>query len=167
MTTSTKTLPAWASQLRDRWAANISSVFLLTGNTRDYVSGDYPMLVSDFLEVLLRQDFGIVGAYNRATGLSIADRDQEAQFVNRAGLGAASPTPLGGASKLPQEPTRFFPAADKALRYREAPSDPGQSAGGAKPMALVIEYADTLFPNNPALTPEERSTASSGPSIRS
>src|SRR5579883_1149388 len=93
MPAPSKTLPAWASQLRDRWAANISSVFLLTGNTRDYVSGDYPMLVSDFLEVLFRQDFGVVGAYNRATGLSIADRDQETQFVNRAGLGAASPTP--------------------------------------------------------------------------
>jgi SpoVK/Ycf46/Vps4 family AAA+-type ATPase len=146
-------LPTWAAQLRDRWAANISSVFLLTGNTRDYVSGDYPMLVSDFLEVLLRQDFGVVGFYNRATGLSIPDREQEAEFLKRSG-GAGTSAPAAGAAKLPQEPMRFFPAADKALRG--AIAEPSESSKD-KPVALVIEYADTLFPNSPALTPEERS----------
>ena len=146
-------LPLWASQLRDRWAANISSVFLLTGNTRDYVSGEYPMLVGDFLELLLKQDFSVVGFYNRATGLSIADRDQENEFLRRTGQsGGAAPGSSG--SKLPQEPMRFFPAADRALRSAVV-AESGDSP--QKPLALVIEYADTLFPNSPALTPEERS----------
>ncbi len=149
-------LPIWAAQLRERWAANISSVFLLTGNTRDYVSGEYPMLVADFLEVLLKQDFGVVGFYNRATGLTIAERDQENEFLRRAG--SSAPAPAGGApaSKLPQEPMRFFPAADRALRSRTASEEGQPQSPVEKPTALVIEYAETLFPNSPALSPEER-----------
>jgi len=170
-------LPIWAAQLRERWAANISSVFLLTGNTRDYVSGEYPMLVADFLEVLLKQDFGVVGFYNRATGLTITERDQENEFLRRAGSSASapagggppphhapggegrSPSARGGAppaSKLPQEPMRFFPAADRALRSRAAPEEGQAQSPVEKPTALVIEYAETLFPNSPALSPEER-----------
>jgi hypothetical protein len=149
-------LPIWAAQLRERWAANISSVFLLTGNTRDYVSGEYPMLVADFLEVLLKQDFGVVGFYNRATGLTITERDQENEFLRRAGSSASAPAGGAPASKLPQEPMRFFPAADRALRSRAAPEEGQAQSPVEKPTALVIEYAETLFPNSPALSPEER-----------
>ena len=155
---SAATLPAWAAQLIDRWAARISSVFLLSGNTRDYASGDCPMLLAEFLEAILRgPGFGSVGFYNRATGLTFPRKEDEDQFVLRAGLGSAAPAPPGGpSSRLPQEPTRFFPAADRALRYAASDEEVAANPELKKPLALVLEYTETLFPNAPALTPEER-----------
>src|SRR5579883_3581600 len=113
---------------------------------------------AEFLEASLRgPGFGCIGFYNRATGLTFATRDDEDQFVLRAGLGSAAPAPPGApVSRLPQEPTHFFPAADKALRYGASEEDAAANPELRKPVALVIEYAETLFPNAPALSPEER-----------
>ncbi|MHB8619407.1 MAG: ATP-binding protein [Chloroflexota bacterium] len=146
-------------------------MFLLTGNTRDYASGSYPVLLPEFLERLLCADFGCVAFYNRATGLSFPLRratdvnpGHEDEFLKRAGM-AVAPATLGqtgpsaaSSNRLPQEPMRFFPAADRVLRYGP-PEDPdAEPQPPFRPSALVIEYADTLFPSSPVLSPEERNS---------
>lgn len=157
--------PAWFARLYGRYTSGIAQVFLLTGNTRDYAAAGMP-LVPAYLEAALAR-FDVVAFYNRASGVSFADERHEARFMRRAGI-AAAPADVAGrmtgaATRPPREPMAFLPAADRALKYNgpwddENPQETGDGQAGNRPMALILEYPETLFPPTPNPNPEERNS---------
>lgn len=179
MATNTPT-PDWLARLYERYASGIAQVFLLTGNTRDY-AGPGRDLVPVFLDLALAR-FDVVGFYNRASGLWFSQPKYESKFMQRAGLAAAAGQPPAPAARPPREPMAFFPAADRALKFIEkrrrtategtdgeadaAPTEEtqaGEEPAGEietvkRPMAMIIEYPETLFPATTAPNPEERNS---------
>ena len=159
---SNSPVPGWFSRLYGRYSSSIAQVFLMTGNTRDYAAPGRPLLPA-FLDAVLSR-FDVVAFYNRASGVSFTNERHEARFLRRAGV-AGSATPPGQAARPPREPMAFFPAADRALKYSGPWDDPtpGEESsegqrGERHPMALIIEYPETLFPATMNPNPEERNS---------
>lgn len=133
-------LPSWAEQLRDRYLAGESSVFLLHGNVHDlqpWTDADgTPRYVPlrDFLSRFLGRNKDIVAHYNVSEGFTFADKAQAAtlkKVVNTKRL-------LDGREALGELPRT---ASDALGLVEELVTDPAQRA------AVVLDFVETIVPN--------------------
>lgn len=138
MPESTPNLPAWATELRDRYVAGEASLFLVHGNVRDlhaWDEGGKPewMDLRRFFERFLGRTRDIVVYYNVSQGVLFPDRSHEKRFQRAIDARRA----LDGAEALAQLPRS--PAAAIPL-IEELVTDPTQASG------VVVDYFETVAP---------------------
>ena len=145
MTTATSKLrdflPAWASELSEKYYSGAISMFVLHGNVRDLVAakhGDGCEFVP--LQRFLRESlFGgrdLVLSYDRGGGLSFGNPDMKADF-ERALAGYDSFHGTSFANGLPRNPDGVLNILDNYLRLRILDK---------KKIAVVIDFAETIAP---------------------
>ena len=148
-------LPEWAQELAEHLKEGEAALFVLHGQVFDYirVNGDY-LPFRHFLGHWLAQERHVV-FYNLGLGLEFWDvpgenafrlalappapEDDDAEDVSRVRARALralgqQPTPL------PQSPREVLQLAERVMT---APCRPG---GLSQPLALILEYAETLVP---------------------
>ncbi len=153
-------LPEWALTMEERFREGESALSILHGQVYDYtrVNGDY-LPFRHFLAQWLGRDHHVV-FYNLGLGLEFVDAEGENAFrealepaesqpteaddpddvsrVRARALGALGQKPAP--KPLPQSPREVLQLAERVMA---APS-PGQPA--YKPLALILEYAETIVP---------------------
>jgi len=150
-------LPAWCQELAEHVQEGESALFILHGQVFDYirVNGDY-LPFRHFLGQWLAQARH-VAFYNLGLGLEFWDAPGETAFrqalepaaatedddadisrVRVRALGALGQRPQ--AHPLPQSPREVLQLAERVMT---APCRPG---GLSQPLALVLEYAETIVP---------------------
>ncbi|MCA1576204.1 MAG: ATP-binding protein [Acidobacteria bacterium] len=117
----TRTLPAWAEDLRRRYLRGEASMFVLHGNVYDVVLCNKKMMaLTEFLtDVLLKDSKDTIAVYNVATGTRFAKHAQ----------GAAGVEDL----LLATDKSRIFAAFERLLI-------------GATRTAVIMEYAEAIAP---------------------
>lgn len=147
--------PEWAKQFERQWLSGVAHSFILHFNIRDYVGVpglSFRGYMSRLLNKMLRtREKSIIVFYNRR-GLSFAVPTMRDEFLSLVGLaqkvdtGAARSPALAARQKamqsasvsggdLPSTPEQVLPLLDKALHQNLVT------------VAVIIEDADTIFPN--------------------
>ena len=133
-------LPRWADDLRARFLAGESSVFVLHGNTRDLQPWSDPdgtlryIPLREFLERFFQRSKEIVVYYNLSEGLEFPTRLQAAAFL-RAVNARRLMTGREELRELPKSPSAVLPLLEDLV------TDPAQHA------AVIVDYMETIAPN--------------------
>ncbi len=154
-----KELPPWAQEFSEHVTEGDTSLFILHGQVFDYVrvNGDYlPFRL--FLAELLGRERHVV-FYNLGLGLEFWD--EAAEFAFRQAL---NPRPPANPDEDEDDVSRVRARALKALGQQPSPEPLPQSprevlqlaervmtstcqhCGLSKPLALILEYAETMAP---------------------
>lgn len=134
-------LPPWAEQLRDRYLAGESSVFLLHGNVRDLQPWSDPdgttryIGLREFLGRFLGRNKDIVLHYNVSEGIAFAEAKQAGTFKRAL----TQQRLLTGGDPVP-EPLPRGPSGALGL-IEELVTDPAQRA------AVVLDFVEMVVPN--------------------
>ena len=131
-------LPAWAEQLRDRYLARESSMFLLYGNIRDLQPWRTPegiewVPIQVYLQRFLARTRDVIAYYNVSQGLQCPDRGHE----QRLRLVVGSQRALRGAAdmqNLPRSPLDAIAAIEDLITSNS------QSSG------VVVDYFEMIAP---------------------
>ena len=117
----TRTLPAWAEDLRRRYLRGEASMFVLHGNVYDVVlCSSRMMALTEFLtDVLLKDSKDTIAVYNVATGTRFTKHAQGAMGVDEL--------------LLATDKSRIFAAFERLLI-------------GATRTAVIMEYAEAIAP---------------------
>lgn len=117
-----RTLPAWAEDLRRRYIRGEASMFVLHGNVYDVVLCNRKMMaLTEFLtEVLLKDSKDTIAVYNVATGTRFAKHADDAIGVNDL--------------LLATDKSRIFSAFERLLI-------------GSTKTAVIMEYAEAIAPS--------------------
>lgn len=134
-------LPSWAEELRERYLAGESALFLVHGNVRDLFAWEDEageiqwVALREFLERFLCRHKNIVAYYNVSEGLEFPMAGMDGRFVRavNGGRGGARITP---GEDLPRTPDAVLPLME-ALITSTAPS---VSA------AVVLDYVEMIVP---------------------
>ncbi|MEM7515913.1 MAG: AAA family ATPase, partial [Planctomycetota bacterium] len=132
----------WAGRLADLYFSGSSSVFLLHGNTFDYVrsGGEAPEYI-DLSSFLASQVFGrwdLVLYYDLASGLRpIAGRDEKRLHEMIARVNER----IGDLSNFPKDADRVFALLDKLVQRNLV-----EKEGERMEVAVLIGHASHLFP---------------------
>jgi SpoVK/Ycf46/Vps4 family AAA+-type ATPase len=150
-------LPGWAQEMEEHLREGESALFILHGQVFDYirVNGDY-VPFRQLLGHWLAQERHVV-FYNLGQGLEFwdapgqdafrlaqdpprmaADDEEDVSRVRARALKALGqrPTP----QPLPQSPREVLQLAERVM------SSPGEPGGLSQPLAMVLEYAETIVP---------------------
>jgi SpoVK/Ycf46/Vps4 family AAA+-type ATPase len=150
------TTPAWQLELTQKYRANVAHAFILHNNVRDYVmpNGAPAGRLMEYLPALFSRR--IVVVYDRAGGFQFpvaGHRDRFMELLNSLGLGQQTDPAIAAAlgqssgDELPTDPGAALPLLDRVLR-------------GADGLAVIIDYADLLFPAaDPAMMAAGEKTA--------
>jgi SpoVK/Ycf46/Vps4 family AAA+-type ATPase len=150
-------LPEWAQELEEHLQAGESALFILHGQVFDYVrvNGDY-LPCRSFLGDWLGEERHVV-FYNLGLGLEFGDAQVERLFhqtlappqaeeneeedvsrVRARALNALGQRPAP--EPLPQSPREVLQLAERVMTAG------CQFPGPTKPLALILEYAETIVP---------------------
>lgn len=133
-------LPAWANDLRARFRAGESSVFLLHGNVRDLQRWQDPdgtvqyLGMRRFLEKLLARAKDVVVYYNVSEGLEFPTRAIEGAF-RRAIQNKRTAEGAPSFDTIPRNPGQVLAVLEELV------TDPAQNAG------VIVDYVETIVPN--------------------
>ncbi|MGC2434638.1 MAG: hypothetical protein WA433_12735, partial [Desulfobaccales bacterium] len=153
-------LPDWAQELEEHLEEGEAALFILHGQVYDYtrVNGDY-LPFRHFLSQWLDRERHVV-FYNLGAGLEFGDAAGEESFrealepqekiedgeatedvslIRARALRALGQEPVPAPKPLPQSPREVLLLCERVMA---APSRPHQG----KPLALVLEYAETIVP---------------------
>jgi AAA+ superfamily predicted ATPase len=151
----------WFEELKAKYEAAIAHTFLLHFNVGDYVVNN-----TDLKNYLLRAlaSFDLTAIYNRAEGIVFPLPSMKDKFMQWLEIAPADPAleALNFASgatdtSLPREPNPAFALLEKMLKLDRTDDDnPDRKVRSA----LIIEFAETLFPNTDISTmnPEDRNS---------
>jgi transitional endoplasmic reticulum ATPase len=132
-------LPGWAEELRNRYLAGESSMFLLHGNTRDVhpwtdAEGKVEYIaLRAFLERFLSRSKDIVVYYNISEGIEFPDKAMRGRFRTTVNAGRALKG-IPPIESLPTEPSEVLPVVEDLV------TDPAQRA------AVVLDYVEMIVP---------------------
>ena len=150
-----ETLPAWAQKLARAVRAKQANTFVVHGVVADLVplrggKSTQFLPLDEFLPKQLLAGWPSVVTYNRAEGLGFSTPEARQQFMTRLGAYDA----VHGtrwAESLPRDAANCFALLDSWFRQSAAQQP-------ARPVALVLPYAETLVPNADAASrgPEDR-----------
>jgi transitional endoplasmic reticulum ATPase len=146
-------IPAWAEQLRLKFRACVSHVFLLTGNVRDIVSNRMTLdayLAKMFLTPTSDgvQHFDMVIFYDRANGIHFPLDEMKTTFLKEAEVDVTPKATAGlfkpgaSAGQLPRDPAAAFDLIEKVLK-----SDRKNADGREMHSVFVMDYAESLLPS--------------------
>ena len=133
-------IPKWLKEkVIDRFNSGVSHIFILHFNISDYFPvQDRFVALQEMLEELCSQR-DILSTYQYPSGLQFAAPDMDARFRRLAGMGSREPLPGG--------PHQSLQLIDRILKNDAFPN---------RQLALIVPFAETIFPANPNLTPEEK-----------
>ena len=148
-------LPGWAATLARTVAAKQANTFLIHGLPADLIpvrqeAGLSFQLLDNFLSEVLFASWPSRVTYNRAEGLGFATPQAKQHFMERLkAYDAVHGT--GWSEALPRDAANAFALLDSYFRHC-ATLQP------ARPVVLLLPYAETLVPNGEASyrTPEDR-----------
>ncbi len=135
-----QSLPSWAQELRGRYLAGESSLFLLHGNVRDlhgWVDDRGERTWHDlrsFLEKFLERTRDVVAYYNVSQGLQFAQKGHERLFRSIVD-GKRVSRGQDKLSELPSTAAATIPVIEDLI------TDAGHSS------AVVVDYFETVAPN--------------------
>jgi transitional endoplasmic reticulum ATPase len=97
-----RTLPAWADDLRRRYLRGEASIFVLHGNVYDAVlTQGAVMPLTEFLgNVLLKNTKETIAVYNVATGVRFLERSKDVSSIDDIVLSAEKPRALGAIERM-------------------------------------------------------------------
>jgi AAA+ superfamily predicted ATPase len=130
-------LPAWATQLSERYYSGAFSTFVLHGNIHDLVACNSTYLpLSKFVQTTLFEKRDIVLSYDRGGGITFATAAMQTDFRNAlSGYDAFHGTRYS--TSLPRNPDGVLNILDNYLRLR---------INDRRKIAVIIEYAETIIP---------------------
>jgi len=154
-------LPDWAQELEEHLKDGEAALFILHGQVYDYtrVNGDY-LPFRHFLGQWLGRERRVV-FYNLGAGLEFGDAAAEESFrealepqekpadgeaaedvslIRARALQALGQKPIPPPKPLPQSPREVLQLAERVM------AAPCRRPPGCKPLALVLEYAETIVP---------------------
>ncbi len=146
--TETELLLPWAQALRDAYNRRESAMFLLHNNIGDIfpLGGDY-VSCRHYLEHGFRQRGYIVISYDVSRGMRFLDDGDAREFVKLANEN------LSPGERIIRSIYDFPKESSKALAFIEAFVVGVE--GAARPVAVLLDYADQLAPNGDPLTMTE------------
>ena len=133
-------LPAWAQELRERYLAGESSLFLLHGNVRDLFAwegadGSISYIpLREFLERFLSRSKDIVAYYNVSEGIEFPEKAMEGRFRRSVNALRATSGKAELAGALPKTPGEAMQLLESLF------TDVGQNAG------VVVDYVEMVVP---------------------
>lgn len=133
-------LPGWAEELRQRYLAGESSLFLVHGNVRDlygWETDDGTMewvSLREFLERFLSRHKDIVAYYNVSEGLEFPMAGMEERFVRAVNRGEGVRHVPG--QPLPRTPDAVLPLLESLIAR----------AAGKASAAVVLDYVEMIVP---------------------
>ncbi len=154
-------LPDWAQELEEHLKEGEAALFILHGQVYDYtrVNGDY-LPFRQFLSRWLGRERHVV-FYSLGAGLEFGDTAAEESFrdaleprekpedreaaedvslIRARALQALGQRPIPPPQPLPQSPREVLHLAERVM------AAPGPRPPLGKPLALVLEYAETIVP---------------------
>lgn len=161
------TLPSWAQSIKTIFRAETTSQYLLYGNVNDYVvhkTNEQIKLLSlrQYLSDVLFAPFDIVLTYDRGQGivvnhgaehfqsfLQLIDKYNKTNFSEFYSDEFAANS-LSTPGLLPRTPLQAFDLIDRLIRGITA-SAKNNNYKGAKSIAIIIDYAQFLFPRGESL----------------
>ncbi len=149
------TLPAWAATLARTLSAKQANTFVIHGLPADLItvrqgSSRTFQLLDAFLTETLFASWPSKITYNRAEGLGFSTPQAKQHFVERLkAYDAVHGTSWG--ESLPRDAANAFALLDSYFRHCA-------TLAPARPIVLILPYAETLVPNGEASfrTPEDR-----------
>ena len=173
-TTKSNGLAAWDQAWRELYAIKRTHhVFLLHGNTGDYVTGTTDLRTH--LAASLAKK-AVVLVYNRAEGIRFLAPTPEGEaamkraFLELLGMAAtvdeddaAAYAEMGGPAtdeELPRDPDKALPLIDRVLRMPVMASEVNGQKVLTPSIAVILDYVGSIVPNGQAgeLSPEDRTT---------
>ncbi|MCI0605189.1 ATP-binding protein [bacterium] len=133
-------IPKWLKEkVIDRFNSGVSHIFILHFNISDYFPvQDRFVPLQDMLEELCSQR-EILSTYQYPSGLQFARSEVDDKFRRLAGIGSRE--------HLPSGPHQSLQLIDRILKSDAFPP---------RQLALIIPFAETIFPANPNLSPEDK-----------
>lgn len=133
-------IPQWLKEkVVDRFNSGVSHIFILHFNISDYFPvQDRFVTLHEMLDELCSQR-EIICAYQYPSGLQFQIPEMDVKFRRLAGLTSREHLPAG--------PHQSLQLIDRVLK---------NDAFAPRQLALMIPFAETIFPANPNLTPEEK-----------
>jgi len=133
-------IPGWLKEkVIDRFNSGVSHIFILHFNISDYFPvQDRFVSLQEMLEELCSQR-EILCTYQYPSGLQFGKPDMDARFRRISGLNSREHLPTG--------PNQNLQLIDRILK---------SEAFLPRQLALIVPYAETIFPANPNMSPEEK-----------
>ena len=133
-------IPNWLKEkVIDRFNSGVSHIFILHFNISDYFPvQDRFIPLQDMLQELCSQR-DILTTYQYPSGLQFETTEMDAKFRRLAGLGTRE--------HLPSGPHQSLQLIDRVLKNDALPK---------RQLGLIVPFAETVFPANPNLSPEEK-----------
>ncbi len=127
----------WEHQIKEAYLKQRKSVFVLHGNSNDiFHCNDDELYLADYLSLNLFAKREIVFTFNIGTGITFRDQHSKSEFQKLLhGLGVLQGKDYSG--ELPADSGDVMRIIDRYLR----------TSGKDKSVALIIEHADLLIPN--------------------
>jgi transitional endoplasmic reticulum ATPase len=133
-------IPSWLKErVVDRYVSGVSHIFILHFNISDYfpVQDRFVTLQEMLEELCSRRD--ILSTYQYPSGLHFPSQEVELRFRRLVGLNARE--------HLPASSNLSFQLLDRLLKNEAFPS---------KQLAVIVPFAETIFPAGINLTQEEK-----------
>jgi ATP-dependent 26S proteasome regulatory subunit len=133
-------IPAWLKEkVVDRFNSGVSHIFILHFNISDYfpVQDRFVPLQEMLTELCSQRD--IFATYQFPSGLQFLTPEMDQKFRRLTGLGSRE--------NLPSGPHQSLQLIDRLLKNDAFPN---------RQLAFLIPFAETIFPANPNLSPEEK-----------
>ena len=133
-------IPDWLKEkVIARYNSGVSHIFLLHFNINDYfpVQDRFAGLMELLNELCAQRD--IVCTYQYPSGFAFAKPEMEARFRRMAGINTRDHLPAGS--------HQSFQLVDRLLK---------SDASLPRQFALIVPFAETVFPSGPNLSPEEK-----------
>lgn len=152
-------MPAWAEQLAEKYRGGTLWEFILHGNVTDLVpsrsrSGLRFQTLHDYLKDVLFPRRDAVLFYDQASGISFANQEQMATFLQVVQAVDLAAGTKFGTEGLPRDPRRALFLIERYLRAGLLDT--------ARPrrVAVVVDFAQTVAPAEPvsSMSAEESST---------
>ncbi|HHX39597.1 MAG TPA: ATP-binding protein [Armatimonadetes bacterium] len=133
MDTTTRVLPPWAEELRQKYLAGVANTFLIHFNVFDQVpyNGDYVPL-KEFFYRFFDGKKEIVAFYNVSEGLTFATEEMRRRFFSLPGL--RSEEYAAGLKPVPKQASVVLGLLETALKAPKAS------------IAVVIDYLEAVAP---------------------
>ncbi|MBI3945939.1 MAG: ATP-binding protein [Armatimonadetes bacterium] len=133
METTTRFLPAWAEELRQKYLAGVANTFLIHFNVFDLVpyESDYVSL-KDFFHRFFEGKKDIIAFYNVSEGLTFATDEMRRKFFSLPGLRDESYA--AGIKPVPKQASVVLWLLERALQAPKAS------------IAVVIDFLETVAP---------------------